>query len=342
MEELVNRIIEVEWISQSILHGFNKLGPSIHLVRKRNFLTNSSLSGKEDHLLIIQGSFDPPLKSHTQLIKQALMEYQSRFPEENVKLLILLSLSHIEKRPNLLSHSTLGLRVVMLERLLDSLGLKVPWMIGISNVARYIDVTKAIKKLSSEDVIITYIMGLDVFDKLFNQKYYSKDLDEVLPEIFQVNYFVAGRDEVFKKEEFQKYLKTLGKSYQQMINESVTFISLPEELRFISSTEVRNILSQNPSTDVPSIHPVIKDFLQTVQPYSLNSPYNVKQIIIQICANLAIKNGLSSEKCMERTLYFINEFKLNSKLQIQILKEYKNKNNFLLTERCQQYLNQPS
>jgi nicotinic acid mononucleotide adenylyltransferase len=328
------RIIEIEWLAQHILHEYPKQGPIIEVIKQGNSFNISLIKDQYDHLLVIQGSFDPPLLSHVKLIEGALTIHQSKFPSSSVALVILVSLSHVEKELNILSHSLLGFRVIMIEKLLKELGLTVPWMIGISNVARYIDLTIAIKDFFSEQQIITYVMGTDVFTKLLHQKYYSKPIENILPLIFTTYYLVAGRKAIGTQNDFESFLRDIPFTLQQSQEEKLLFFSLPENLRFLNSTEVRRRLSQDPKTLIASIPSPVMNFLQTTHLYSQRSLIMIKQIIIQICVKWAVTKELKQEICVKNVNGIMNELTQDSQLYSLILDQYRLKTNETVNERC--------
>ncbi|MHA1444189.1 MAG: hypothetical protein ACTSR4_05505 [Candidatus Hodarchaeales archaeon] len=57
---LIDRIFEIEWKAQHLFQEYQLQGPLIQLL--------SEVPTKNTDLLVIQGSFDPPLISHKELI----------------------------------------------------------------------------------------------------------------------------------------------------------------------------------------------------------------------------------------------------------------------------------
>ncbi|MHA1977461.1 MAG: hypothetical protein ACW98F_08440 [Candidatus Hodarchaeales archaeon] len=334
MEEYIKSTIAIEWVAQMLIHDFKKLGPLIAIERDHT-------EGKEfDSLLVFQGSFDPPLLSHQELIYQSLSLYRKKFPKAKIALLILLSLSHVEKGTDLSSHSLLGLRIEMFDQLLSLKGLDVPYMIGLSNTGRYIDLTEAIKRYFQNLIDTTYIMGLDVFDKLFQGIYYTKPLKVILPWIFETNYIVAGRDDIADAKEFNSYLHSLPSESQNMIRETekITFLPLPKKFHSESATRVRKQLFLDQSIQIPSLHPHTLKFIQDTQLYTKNKTILVQQIIIQIFVRKMLEYSVDLNKCVEQTQNFISECNNEKKVQSQILREYRDGNNQYLKKRCYELL----
>ncbi|MHA2154615.1 MAG: hypothetical protein ACXABU_04695 [Candidatus Hodarchaeales archaeon] len=334
MEEYLKSAIRIEWVAQNLILDFQKQGPLINIIR------DFSETKIFDNLLVIQGSFDPPLLSHFELICESLSLHQKQYPHAKTALLILLSLSHVEKGTDLFIHSLLGLRVEMFESLLSLKSLNLPWMIGISNSGRYIDLTEAINKYFKNMNNITYIMGIDVFDKLFQGIYYSKTLSEILPAIFQTNYIVAGREDVVSNEDFRSYLQSLSHESQKVIRETnkVSFVPLEKKYQFESATKVRNQLSLDQSVKIPSLPPQILDFIQNAKLYSKNQSILVTQMIIQIFVGIMLERGVDLNKCIQITQKFIKNNITNKNIATRILNEYREKKHLFLEKRCYELL----
>ena len=184
-----NRIINIEWKAQKLIKEQNKIGPTIESITRIQFdgkiIQDSDFNSYS--LICMQGSFDPPTLSHIELLNKAIQLQQKLNQDKQVYLVILLSLSHVEKQLNAIERSLLGYRIEMLELLFYKLRLNVSVDIAISNVARYIDLKEAIKK-RYYNVIPSFIMGIDVFKKLFDPLYYSQSIESTLPSIFEVKY----------------------------------------------------------------------------------------------------------------------------------------------------------
>ncbi len=330
MEEYLNSIIQIEWKAQQLIADFKERGPLLTIIR--DFSKNKSA----EHLLVIQGSFDPPLLSHIELINQALSLFQKKLPQARVSLMVLLSLSHVEKDINLLSRTLLGLRVEMLERLLIENNLDIPWMIGLSNSGRYIDLTHAINRFFEPSRSITYVMGIDVFDKLFQGVYYSKPLKVILPKIFEADYIVAGREEVSTVDDFNSYLQSLPKESQNEIKvvENVLFLPLNKKYQYESSTKVRKQFLSDPTAEIPLLHPKTTEFIHNIQLYTKNQKTIIRQIIIQIFIRILI-NRFNHPDTAKSIIQQGSSEILDSKEDfLRILDEYKKNENKFLETRC--------
>ncbi len=335
MEKHLNSIIEIEWTAQQLMRDFKKQGPLLTIVRKY------TEKKPFNHLLVIQGSFDPPLLSHYELIVKSLSFYQNHHPQAQVSLLVLLSHSHVEKKTDVFTHSLLGFRVKMIERLLTLNQLNIPWMIGLSNSGRYIELTEAIKSFFPNQPIITYIMGLDVFEKLFQGVYYSKPLTDILPEIFETTYIVAGREKIVSREDFDSYLHSLPPESQKKIilDQNVIFLPLMTKFRYESSTNVRNKLSLNQDIHIPSLHPQTMELIQRFHLYSNDSSLLVVQIIIQVFIRLLNESNIELDKSTEIIQNFLGSIHENKENHLQIIDEYRRKENTYLKQRCFELLN---
>ncbi|MFW9906545.1 MAG: hypothetical protein ACFFFH_19720, partial [Candidatus Thorarchaeota archaeon] len=173
MRSNINRIITVEWTAQELVYRFEETGPLIELLYDTNTDAHKLAEEKPSQYLIIQGSFDPPTSSHINIITKAIDFHSKLNPSNSIKTILLLSLSHVEKKMDVLNRSLFGYRVEMLKKLFSFLELNVPISIGLSNVARYIDLIDAAQQISPSKKKISFIMGMDVFKKLLDPSYYT-------------------------------------------------------------------------------------------------------------------------------------------------------------------------
>ena len=324
---LIDRIFEIEWKAQHLLQEYRLQGPLIQLL--------SEVPTKNTDLLVIQGSFDPPLISHKELINKAIKMHRKLSSNTKVVFLFLFSLSHVEKEVDLLNSSLLGYRVSMVKELLHSFnnGGEIPFMFGLSNVGLYYELNEAIHRRFPNHKSNYFIMGTDVFSKLFNSKYYKKQLIEVLPDIFRSNYIVAGRGETISGQEFETFLKSLN--IPSKFTNQISFISLSKKIRYESSTIIRQQLSDDHTSKIPSIPDDVMSFLRKYHLYSKDSEIIIQEIIIQITTKFAIKEGLSQRKCLKIIHDLLKEVKYNKEFRIQVVKEFQERKYQTLKDRIQ-------
>ncbi len=334
MKKILQRITQIECIGKNLVKNFPIIGPEIKIVQN---LSNeeSFIASEYDSVLAIQGSFDPPLFSHLELIKKSIDLHKGHGVNKRAALLVLLSPVHIEKFINLTNHTLLGVRVLLIELFLSELIESIDIFIGVSNIPLYIDLASALHNLFSPDTKITFIMGLDVFSKLFEQKYYSKPLKETLPNLFQLNFYVAGRNEISTVDSFIDHLQKLPKIALQAFhgNKSIQFIKLSKKYQYSNSTEIRAQLATNTEETIPFINPDILKFLKRYQIYVFNSEFTVKQIIIQQIVHYAVLDELKEEEIIELISDIFVEIGSKSEQSIKILSEYKTKENTWLKEK---------
>jgi len=326
----IDRIFEIEWKAQHLLQEYRQQGPLIQLL-------SDEISTENTDLLVIQGSFDPPLVSHEELIQKAVKMYRKLFSTRNVAFLFLFSLSHVEKEVDLHNNSLLGYRVLMVKELLHSFSDEkvVQFMLGISNVGRYYELTDAIHRKFTDLGSIYFIMGTDVFSKLFDSKYYTKQLTEVLPKIFRSNFIVAGRGDIISVQEFETFLKSLNlpSEYANLIS----FISLSKKLRYESSTKIRQQLSNEHNSKILSVPNHVMSFLMKHQLYSKDSELIIQEVIVQITTKFVIKEGLSKIKCLKIIHDLLKEVKSNKEFKNQVVDEFQENKYLTLKDRIQKW-----
>lgn len=334
----LERIIRVEWIAQELKQRFEKFGPLIEPVI--NIIPDDFPIEEEDsnsyNYLIIQGSFDPPTSSHIELLSKAIKLRSDINPSDKNKIILLLSLSHVDKKLNVLNRSLLGYRVEMLEDLFSSLKLKTPITIGLSNVARYIDLIDAAHQSYTNIRSLTFIMGMDVFKKLLDPSYYSKSLEQVFPLIFRADYFIAGREDVFSEEDFVLFLNSqLSSEYHKNIH----FLSTPKSYRFLNATSIREKYSKKQPSQEAYTHSAIRKYLENNNIYRLTSKWIATKIAIQSIVQLALEAGKDQIIATEILRQLLPEIISDIQLQQQLITEYRTEKNTQITERWTQLIN---
>jgi nicotinic acid mononucleotide adenylyltransferase len=328
---LIDNISEIEWKAQHLLHYYNQQGPLIQLISEE-FQTNNA------NLLVIQGSFDPPLISHEELIHEAIEKYRKSFSKKNIVLLLLFSLSHVEKEIDIQKNSLLGYRVLMVKELLNSISNEeeIPFMVGISNVGRYIELTSGINRKFPCISSISFIMGTDVFKKIFNPKFYEKQLKDILVDIFRSNYIVAGRGETGSGEDFDSFLTSLEIPSEFL--SQISFINISNKLRYESSTNVRQQLSVDHNSKIASVPNYIMTFLREIHLYSKVPEIIIPEFIVQATTKLAIDTGLGQEECLKFIHDIIKEFKDEKEFRNRVIEEFHNDEYQILKDRIQEWL----
>lgn len=333
----MERLFKVEWTAQELLKRFEKSGPLIEpIINITPYnASDEEFISKPTNYLIIQGSFDPPTTSHIEILSKAISFRLNMDPSEAIKVMFLLSLSHVDKKLNVLNRSLLGNRVEMLKDLLPSLKLKLPIIIGLSNVARYIDLIKAINHSFNDLKDIFFIMGMDVFKKLLDPIYYSKSLEEVLILIFKADYIVAGREEVFTKEEFDSYLiNHLPTKYHKKVH----FLSLPESYRFLNATSIRERYFRNQPVENKYIHSTIRKYLENNNIYNSTSKWIATKIAIQTVVQLTLEADLDQIIAIKILRNLIHDIQDNASLQKQLIDDYRTEKNTEISKRWEKLL----
>ncbi len=315
LEEYHN-YFEIEWKAQSLQKKFKIEGPLIEILT-----ATSSYIEKPIHYLIIQGSFDPPTIPHLTLISKSVEIISKQHTLDSIRVVLLLSLAHVEKTPNVLQRSLLGERVEMLEYLLEDFDLNVPIMVGLSNVARYIDLNEAAKKSLEKIESLTFITGMDVFKKIFDQNYYSSSLDKVLPNIFKAKFIVASRNDIIERKTFKEFLNGHLKDFPDYLKQ-IKFIKLATQFRYFNATQIRDRLSKNQQPDASSLHPLIIEYLKRNNLYSPDLEKKAIRIAIQTGVKFAIEAEEDYSSAMVIQDKLIKEIQKDHLFRQQIIAEY--------------------
>ncbi len=335
LHKKLENVIQVEWKAQELQKQFEKSGPLIKpLIRmfpKDIHLEKGSVP--PSNYLIIQGSFDPPTLPHLDLLLKAIDLCLSKNPSEPIKVVILLSLSHVDKKLNVLDRSLLGYRVEMLEVLFNSSKLPYPITIGLSNVARYIDLIKAVQHFFNDIKKISFIMGMDVFKKVLDPIYYIKPLEDVFPKIFEADYFIAGREGVFSEDDFYFFVQDKLPDY---LLEKVHFLSLPNQFKLINASQIRDYLSKKQVNEEVNVHPDVLEYLKKHNMYQTTPEWQATKIAIQTVIQLTLeaeKNQIAAIKILN---HFLPIIKSDEILQQKLIKEYQLEEKKEIIERWNQ------
>ncbi|UCG04518.1 MAG: hypothetical protein JSW11_11145 [Candidatus Heimdallarchaeota archaeon] len=338
MDQKIARIVNVEWIAQELQQKFETTGPLIEVVVDivPKTIQVKKEAYKPSHYLIIQGSFDPPTSSHINLISKAIYLHSKLYASNKIKVLLLLSLSHVDKRIDVLNRSLLGYRVEMLENLYSSLKIKTPISIGLSNVARYIDLIDAIRQFFPKIEKLSFVMGMDVFKKLLDASYYSKPVEEVLHLIFRANYYIAGRRDVFSKKEFDTFLnKHLHQKYHQYVH----FLSLSKSYRFLNATSIREKYSNDQPIQELYTHSTIIKYLKKNNIYRLTPKWIATKIAIHLVVQLTLESGKDQIIAIKILRQLLPEIERKPDLQQQLINDYKSKKTEEISKRWNQLIN---
>ncbi|MHA1974817.1 MAG: hypothetical protein ACTSW1_17600 [Candidatus Hodarchaeales archaeon] len=301
MDFNLQKIVGIEWHAQRIVLEKPNIGPQIFIV---NTILDEAFN-ENDAVLIMQGSYDPPTLSHIELIKRAIRRARELFKNKQLYLLLLLSLSHVEKSMELTRRTILSSRVEMLELVLSEVEFGVPVSIGLSNVARYLDLIKAVKNINDFSKI-AFILGMDVFGKIFNQKYYNEPLKEVLPEIFEVDYFVAGRENIQSVEQFVKVTEENLGPHRSLIKK-IHYLTLPKNVRQISSTRLRNELYQKATLNENLLIEGVQDYVTKHRLYTSEYSWVKKQTLIYEGVKKALEEKQTYQKALEFVQFLFRE-----------------------------------
>ncbi len=319
MIDRLKRIIQIEWQIQQLHKRFNTEGPLIESLVSVSH-PYADLLKEPINYLVMQGSFDPPTTAHLTLLTQALEILSQKVSSNALHVFIALSYAHVEKKPNVLHDSLFGDRIAMLETLIHGTSIPIPVTIGFSNVARYVDLISGFHSSFKSFNSLTFLMGTDVFRKILDSRFYSQPLEDVLPLIFEAAYLVAGRKDIFLKDEFERYLNKFFSvpSYQTAIQ----FLTMPDRLRPISATQIRDKISQNLPVEEEWIHPAVLNYIKNHNIYNKSLKWQSIKVAVQLVIHLTLMANKSQNIAFEILKNIIPEIETNYNLQKQLIEEY--------------------
>jgi len=329
----LENLIDIEWIAHLLLKDKIKTGPQIKILDKSSYTFSDKLIlDTNTDLLVMQGSFDPPTVAHLELMKKVLDLITILEGKKKYRILILLSLAHVQKKFEVTKSCLFGYRFDMLELLFSKENMPHNISFGLSNEARYVDLMDAFpKKLLNS---ITFIVGTDVFQKVLDQAFYSVPLENLYEKIFAVNYYVIGRNKLVNPDQFTNWLSSIIGS-NSMIQNHIRFIEIPSKFQKISSTKIRAKIKNGEVPRDIELSPMVRRYIFSNSLYSTDLNWITLQTVIYESINTIIKdNGTIDEAKSFISLFLedrvaiqeiqtLNNTKLQEEFIIKRWKEFK-------------------
>ncbi|MFW9853581.1 MAG: hypothetical protein ACFFFG_00875 [Candidatus Thorarchaeota archaeon] len=343
MEVKVADLIDIEWRSQLLIQKFPHIGPSIEPLKVLRSKFPSKTQNEKLDLLVMQGSFDPPTRAHIEIIRLAIQNKLDSIPQDQLNLMIFLSLQHVEKRLNVLERSLLGFRVEMLSNILKKTILSmytIPITIFISNVGRYIDLTPAITTFFPSKDSLSYIVGIDVFKKILMQKFYQNHISHVLSKVFQNYFLVAGRNEITSREELDAHVRNITGAENHLTTEildHIRFLEIPPEFQNINATQIRKTIFHGGKPSPQHLYPSTYNELRKWDLYSPNPKLFALQVGIQQAVSLSLKNGLVLADARSRIESIVDLLLKDESFQERVIKDYRQELDTTLRKRWSKF-----
>lgn len=234
---------------QSQLRQFVETNESFKIV----YSTHSTpLTPSTSGLCILDSSFNPPHKGHLSLITKSLQHQKG--PSESVSVLLLLSVKNADK---------LVPKPASFEKRLDMMCLladyiekthKVPVSVGLTNHAKFMDKSQAIRGWASQfeaesclhQLRFIFLIGFDTLIRIFDPKYYMPlSIADALADFMKFNEFfcLTRTDEKNDAIESQiRYVEIISSGSTDLPSEwarKIHLVSGEDEFLNISSSNIR-------------------------------------------------------------------------------------------------------
>ncbi|NIO08260.1 MAG: hypothetical protein GTO40_09745 [Deltaproteobacteria bacterium] len=266
----------------------------------RAILVEPSQDFRPSRVGIVAGAFNPPTLAHVELARFA----KQRFQLDHV----CFSLSRItiekEQADGLVQED----RMLLMWLLAGSLG----WAsLAAVNKGLYFEQARAYRSLFGNNVRIFFVVGMDKVLQIFDPRYYQ-DRDKALKELFtETQLIVANRGSLGE----QELKKLLGQKENQVYEDRVYPLTLPENLKELTSTELRQRIAHGQS--VRDLLPdVVDQFVVECRGYQreygfrlelLNHLYGIKEWAVKVCnfealIRIAAEETHNGEKLREMLL----------------------------------------
>jgi len=173
---------------------------------------------------IISGAFNPPTLAHVELARRA---------KEGFKLdRILFTMSRITIDKEKVEGILLEDRMLLLSLMAKELG----WAsVAAVNKGLYFEQARAFRSLLGNKARLFFVVGMDKVIQIFDPRYYQ-DRDTALKGLFTEVQLIAGNRGPLAEKELKEFL---SKKENQVYEDRVYPLTLPEGLKDLTSTELR-------------------------------------------------------------------------------------------------------
>lgn len=181
---------------------------------------------------ILSGSFNPPTLAHIELARQAKQTFKIDH--------ILFTISRVTIDKERVEGLSLEDRLLLLSLIAEEEGSA---SVAVVNRGLYFEHAQAFRSLLGTQSRIYFIVGMDKVIQIFDPSYYQ-DRDAALKILFTEAQLIAAGRHPWGKEELEKLLdREENRPYQ----DRVYSLTLPENVRGLSSSELRTVIAKGDS-----------------------------------------------------------------------------------------------
>lgn len=183
---------------------------------------------------ILSGSFNPPTLAHIELARRAKQSFKIDH--------ILFTISRVTINKERVEGLSLEDRLLLLSLIAEEEGSA---SVAAVNRGLYFEHAQAFRSLLGTQSRIYFIVGMDKVIQIFDPGYYQ-DRDAALKILFTEAQLIAAGRHSWGKEELEKLLdREENRPYQ----DRVYSLTLPEDVRGLSSSELRTVIAKGDSVE---------------------------------------------------------------------------------------------
>ena len=187
----------------------------------------------ENGVGVFPASFNPVTQGHIAIVRRAAEIAALQ------EVLLLLDIQAMDKE---IFGATLVDRLLMMRILFDGDPLV---SVGVSNRGRFLAKVDALRETYPRATDITFIVGYDTLERVFDPKYYE-DRERALDQLFASCTFMVANRGVYGREAVQKLTAS---AENERFRDMVRFFEIPHELARISSSAVRQRVTEGRTID---------------------------------------------------------------------------------------------
>lgn len=195
-------------------------------------LIDSNRGFESTRIGILSGSFNPPTLAHIELARRAKQNFKIDH--------ILFTVSRVIIDKERVEGLSLEDRLLLLSLIAEEEG---STSVAAVNRGLYFEHAKAFRSLLGNKSWIYFVVGMDKVIQIFDPRYYQ-DRDAALKGLFTEAQLIAAARSSWGREDL---VQLLGREENRPYEDRIFSLTLPEELRGLSSSQLRTVVAKGGS-----------------------------------------------------------------------------------------------
>jgi nicotinic acid mononucleotide adenylyltransferase len=195
-------------------------------------LIDSNRGFESTRIGILSGSFNPPTLAHIELARRAKQNFKIDH--------ILYTVSRVIIDKERVEGLSLEDRLLLLSLIAEEEG---STSVAAVNRGLYFEHAKAFRSLLGKKSRIYFVVGMDKVIQIFDPRYYQ-DRDTALKGLFTETQLIAAARSSWGREDLEQLL---GREENRPYEDRIFSLTLPEELKGLSSSQLRTVVAKGES-----------------------------------------------------------------------------------------------